>query len=429
MKLTSRTYADLQLGADLFQRGATDRAKVAFETILEREPDNPEALANLALIEARVTEDYRRALRLLEDARKALQETKGITWYQVMYAIAANHMHVGLKEREAKEREFFKLAYTAARVLTLEAASTVHADPKGRSRLLAFLTKTLEPSVVVLLAGVTLELTEEEPSSRRPPPADRTFLFELPEDATKVNPADLVSYVENLVAPPGRLPYRVEYNLACFYARVGVFVDKRTKGWEKRREAYRVSALDHLERALERSHGRLKELLSWATTDPSLKSLHGHREFTNLISRFSPTSAVAPQSVWSALRWIGPRHGAALTKLGLTSVQDVIDSTRSPRQRRALAQQLGIERRTLERWRRLLELVQLGLDAKNANLLEKTGVTSLAELARMDTEEVIGVLRDANLAEAITERLPSRTTVSSWIRRARRLSRRPFAGR
>jgi hypothetical protein len=144
----------------------------------------------------------------------------------------------------------------------------------GEQRLQHFLSTTVQPCAVVLVAGALLYRGDIEPAE--------SFVTALRsrEDASN-------------------LSYRVYYNLACYDVARGEALERGDTELES--DAPFERALAALRRALAGAHGRpRKELIRWAEKDPSLQPIRDDdnfaAEFANLLERYRPPEAEQPEA-------------------------------------------------------------------------------------------------------------------------------------
>ena len=62
-----------------------------------------------------------------------------------------------------------------------------------------------------------------------------------------------------------------------------------------------------------------------------------------------------------------------------------------------------------------------GIGEEYSDLLQKAGVTTVAELARCDPSDLHERIRDLNVARRLVRRAPSRGTVAQWVEAAKAL--------
>ena len=218
-------------------------------------------------------------------------------WYQVLYNLSAQRSH----QAAAKGKRDYTLLLRAAKDATLlvnRAAATLldfgvlQADeltsrvPRDARTLAGFLQDIVEPSGVVLLAGILGTLYGDGDSNSVHPPTNpldrkrlekitRPLLINPPgSDEGNLSPGELIDYVMQWRAPS----YRIRYNLACYFA------DER----KRQREA-----LEQLAAALAGAPTPREavRLAGWSLKDPTLKPLRDRdrAEFDAVVDPWLPT--------------------------------------------------------------------------------------------------------------------------------------------
>jgi hypothetical protein len=217
---------------------------------------------------------------------------KPAEWYQVMYNLAAQKAHAAMepgkygavppflrglslfrdrREDERRRRLLLEahhharklLKQTAISILAHGEAPRTRGEPERLDRKLrAFLEETVEPTAAVLLAGVTR--AAEFKSVDRRAITTREELVQALNTGTP-SPDTLVAYVTER----RDLPFRVRYNLACYYAD-----DNAALAWRNFKAA--LTDVPRLEATV---------LADWAQRDPSLEALRTARreEFDRLL--------------------------------------------------------------------------------------------------------------------------------------------------
>lgn len=213
--------------------------------------------------------------------------SKPAEWYQVTYNLAAQKAHFALepgkderlpeflrrlslfrdRAEEGRRRRLLLEAHDHAQNLLHQAAISILTDdraaeqPRGRRRperldekLRTFLEETVEPTAAVLLAGLTktagLGFRERQAITTRQDLVDALRTGTPAPDA-------LVAYVTQRQ----ELPFRVRYNLACYYADESAGI-----AWDNFRVA--LTSAPRLEATV---------LADWAQRDPSLEPLRSAR--------------------------------------------------------------------------------------------------------------------------------------------------------
>jgi len=115
--------------------------------------------------------------------------------------------------------------------------------------------------------------------------------------------------------------------------------------------------------------------------------------------------------------WIDSQYRKELPRVGIASLDDLISRTRDKQERDELALRLLIPRETLILWIEKAQLVQLkGLGIENLELLEKTGIDSIAALAAEDPEKLYKRIEPASQRRSI----PKKAKIRIWIKEARK---------
>lgn len=230
------SWAFFRSGMDAQRLGDRKRARVLYEQALASDGTNVGALANLGIICRRArqyadAEDYlNRALIPTEGAKMAphLRPTENPDWYRIKYQLAALYMNWAADSEPGmnKDRRAQRAATDAKElaITTLTAIENVKNPGHGRGSaprayirdtLQPFLTGTIEPSLLTLLAGTI------SPISPRPEawPGERPTRAEVAASlgTDRIDPWQLIAYVEQ---GPNRPP-ETQFNLACFYTRAG----------------------------------------------------------------------------------------------------------------------------------------------------------------------------------------------------------------
>ena len=229
------SWAFFRSGVDAQRLGDRDRAEVLYEQALAADGMNVGALANLGIIcrRARRYEDARdyleRALEPTQGASMAphLEPDENPDWYRIKYQIAALYTNWAFESEGIKKADRSARAATEGKQLADTTLATLARLEKGgraqgkgpraylQDTLLPFLTGTIEPSVLALLAGTVCPLPERPKGW----PGERPTREAVSESLAKneVDPWQLIAYVDK---GPNRPP-ETQFNLACFYTRAG----------------------------------------------------------------------------------------------------------------------------------------------------------------------------------------------------------------
>jgi hypothetical protein len=281
----------------------------------------------------------------------------------------------------------------------------------ARQRTRRFVEGAFLPSTVVLLAGVGLER--------------RRFRVGGPTEV--LDPVQLAELAE--LAEGAATSYRVTYNLACFWSssardlpdpgEARGAADPRDRG-EPGAELER--ALDHLGRAFGSAPiAAGRRLAQWALADPSLVAVRTDRQtqtrFATLVTAAGGTTKAPAPGELAGLRVVGPFGARLLATVGIEKPGDVSDD---PRLGAIVADQLGVPVGYAASLIDALRVLSLpGMTVEIANLLERVGATSLADLARFDAPELRAAL--GGLDDDVD--LPDLARFDHWIAEAGRRQR------
>lgn len=108
-----------------------------------------------------------------------------------------------------------------------------------------------------------------------------------------------------------------------------------------------------------------------------------------------------------------------LRQAGIKSIDDLFEQGSTPRGRRKLADQTGLDLRLITSWVHQIDLQRIeGVGVGYASLLESAGVVTRRELARRNPENLRQVLERVNEEEELVRRLPSISQVTGWVAQA-----------
>lgn len=119
---------------------------------------------------------------------------------------------------------------------------------------------------------------------------------------------------------------------------------------------------------------------------------------------------------------IGPKFGAALRKVGIRTVDDLLEAGSDKRSRAALAAKTGISEARILKCVNMADLFRInGVASQYAELLECAGVDTVKELKHRNAENLAARMSEVNTEKRLVRRPPSATVVSAWISQAQKL--------
>jgi predicted RecB family nuclease len=127
----------------------------------------------------------------------------------------------------------------------------------------------------------------------------------------------------------------------------------------------------------------------------------------------------------SAIAGIGPAMTARLKALGIRTTEKLLEASRSAKDRRILAEKLGVDERTVLRWANLTDRMRIkGVREPYAELLKDAGVDTVRELKYRNPGRLAQAMAEANARHKRVQLLPSETRVEHWIEAARKLDQK-----
>lgn len=121
---------------------------------------------------------------------------------------------------------------------------------------------------------------------------------------------------------------------------------------------------------------------------------------------------------------IGPVLGEKLRNAGINNTDKLLENTKTPQQRKALAESSGISEKEILRFANMADLFRInGVGQEFSELLEKSGVDTVPELAQRKAENLTKKMEEVNAEKKLTRRTPSLKEVEDWIAQAKTLPR------
>jgi len=121
---------------------------------------------------------------------------------------------------------------------------------------------------------------------------------------------------------------------------------------------------------------------------------------------------------------IGPVTGEKLRGAGVKDTDGLLENTRTPKQRKDLAEKAGLTDKQVLKFANMVDLYRIsGVGSEYAELLEAAGVDTVPELARRNAANLTTAMTEVNEQKKLTRRVPTETEVSKWIAQAKDLPR------
>jgi predicted RecB family nuclease len=124
----------------------------------------------------------------------------------------------------------------------------------------------------------------------------------------------------------------------------------------------------------------------------------------------------------TAITGIGPAMAVRLKALGIRTTEKLLEAAKSPKERKALAEKLGIDEHLVLRWANLTDRMRIkGVREPYAELLKDAGVDTVRELKFRNPSRLAQAMSEANKKHKRVRLLPSEKRVTAWIEAARKL--------
>jgi len=113
---------------------------------------------------------------------------------------------------------------------------------------------------------------------------------------------------------------------------------------------------------------------------------------------------------------------ARLKAAGIRSSGRLLETARTIRGRKQLAQKTGIDVRQLLCWANVADRMRIkGISKEYAELLQAAGVDTVRELKYRNPAKLAQAMAEANRRRRCVRLLPSQTSVARWIEDAKKL--------
>ena len=121
---------------------------------------------------------------------------------------------------------------------------------------------------------------------------------------------------------------------------------------------------------------------------------------------------------------VGSIVGAVFANVGITTVDLLLENTKTPTQRYTLAEKTGITESTILKYANMADLFRVdGIGIEYSELLESSGVDTVVELSNRIAENLLEKMSEINEKYGLVIKLPTLSQVENWIIDAKLLPR------
>ncbi len=121
---------------------------------------------------------------------------------------------------------------------------------------------------------------------------------------------------------------------------------------------------------------------------------------------------------------IGEALGKKLRGAGVSSTDKLLEATKSPSQRKKLAEAADVSPKLILKFANMADLFRItGVGQEFAELLEAAGVDTVPALAQRNAENLTKKMEEVNEEKKMTRRTPKADEVEKWVAEAKSLPR------
>ena len=126
-----------------------------------------------------------------------------------------------------------------------------------------------------------------------------------------------------------------------------------------------------------------------------------------------------------SIEGIGQGYADKLKQAGIGTVEALLDQAGDKAARKRVAEKTGLSEKLILKWVNMADLFRIhGVAAQYAELLERSGVDTVKELAQRNAASLHAKMNEINEAKPVVRRPPALRIVESWISEAKSLPRK-----
>jgi len=127
----------------------------------------------------------------------------------------------------------------------------------------------------------------------------------------------------------------------------------------------------------------------------------------------------------TVIEGIGPAYQEKLIAADIHTIEQLLEQGATPAGRKAIVERSGIGAEHMLDWVNRADLMRIdGIGEEYSDLLERSGVDTVKELAQRNPVNLQQKLSDVNTKESLVRRLPSLPRVRGWVSQAKELPRK-----
>ncbi len=119
---------------------------------------------------------------------------------------------------------------------------------------------------------------------------------------------------------------------------------------------------------------------------------------------------------------VGESYADKLKEAGVTSSDNFLKTCCDKKGRKKVAEATGISEKVILTWVNQVDLARVkGISTQYADLLQKSGVDSVPELAQRNAENLAVKMTEVNEEKNLVRKLPTAAQVEGWVGQAKEL--------
>lgn len=119
---------------------------------------------------------------------------------------------------------------------------------------------------------------------------------------------------------------------------------------------------------------------------------------------------------------IGPTFTKKLKKIGVNRTDQLLERGASPKGRKALAAESGIDEKKILKWTNMSDLMRIrGVAEEYSELLEAAGVDTVKELRNRNATNLTEAMQTTNKKRKLVRLCPGEKSVTKWVAEAKKL--------
>jgi predicted flap endonuclease-1-like 5' DNA nuclease len=129
-------------------------------------------------------------------------------------------------------------------------------------------------------------------------------------------------------------------------------------------------------------------------------------------------------STITAIEGVGEVNAKKLEKMGINTVEKLLNMGATPKGRKEIAQGTGIGEKVILKWVNFADLFRVkGIGTQYSELLEAAGVDTVIELSKRLPENLFKKMEEVNEDKKLVRRTPALKEVNKWVAQAKNLPR------